>query len=70
MNNNIKEIFAKNVRKFRKQKKISQETMSLELNLDISYMGKIENAKMNFTIDKAIAIANFLEVDLISLFKN
>ncbi len=70
MNEDIKEIFAKNVRKFRKQKKISQETMSLELNLDISYMGKIENAKMNFTIDKAIAIANFLEVDLISLFKN
>lgn len=43
--------------------------MSLDLGFDVSYMGKVENQKMNVSLDRLIAIANFLEIDLSKLFK-
>ncbi|CCY23455.1 helix-turn-helix domain protein [Brachyspira sp. CAG:484] len=50
-------------------KGFSQEDLSLELDLDGSYIGKVENAKLNITIDKIISIADFLEINVIDLFK-
>ena len=69
MNKNVKKKFGKNLRKYRKQKGLSQEDLYLELELDGSYIGKVENAKLNITIDKIISIADFLGIEVIDLFK-
>ncbi len=65
----IKKKLGKNIRKLRKQKGYSQEELSLNLDLDGSYIGKVENGKLNITIDKISAIAQFLNVEIIELFK-
>lgn len=69
MNKNIKKRFGKNLKKFRRQKGLSQEDLSLELELDGSYIGKVENAKLNITIDKIISIADYFGIDVVELFK-
>ena len=69
MNKNIKKKFAKNIKKLRKQKRLSQEALSLELDLDGSYIGKIENAKLNITLDKIILIADYVNVAVKDLFE-
>lgn len=69
MTKDIKKIFAKNIKKLRKQNGITQEDLSFELELDGSYIGKIENAKINITIDKIIKIANYFKVDVYKLFQ-
>lgn len=65
MNKNIKKKFGRNLRKYRKMKGFSQEDLSLELDLDGSYIGKVENAKLNITIDKIISIADFWKLMLL-----
>lgn len=65
----IKKILAKNIKRLRKQKRLTQENLSLELELDGSYIGKIENAKMNITIEKLDLIAKYFEVDTFELLK-
>lgn len=69
MNKNVKKRFGKNLQKYRRLKNLSQEELSLELDLDGSYIGKVENAKLNITIDKIIAIADYFEIDVVELFK-
>lgn len=65
----IKNKLGNNIRKLRKQRGFSQEELSLNLDLDGSYIGKVENGKLNITIDKISAIAQFLNVEIIELFK-
>ncbi len=65
----IKKKLGNNIRKLRKQRGFSQEELSLNLDLDGSYIGKVENGKLNITIDKISAIAQFLNVEIIELFK-
>ena len=69
MNKNVKKRFGKNLQKYRRQRRLSQEELSLELDLDGSYIGKVENAKLNITLDKIIAIADYFEIDVVELFK-
>lgn len=69
MTKDVKKIFAKNIKKLRRQKGITQEDLSFELELDGSYIGKIENAKINITIDKIIKIADYFKVDVYKLFQ-
>lgn len=69
MNKNIKKKLGKNIKKLRLLNGLTQEDLSLELNLDWSYIGKVENAKMNITIDKIIQIADFFKVSVKSLFE-
>ena len=47
----------------RKEKKITQESLSLQCGIDRSYMGRIERGEVNMTIDKLYEIANTLKVD-------
>lgn len=65
----IKKKLGNNIRKLRKQRGFSQEELSLNLDLDGSYIRKVENGKLNITIDKISAIAQFLNVEIIELFK-
>ncbi len=69
MTRDIKKKLGKNIKRLRKQKGLSQEELSLNLDLDGSYIGKVENGKLNITIDKISAIAKFLEVEVVELFK-
>ena len=69
MNKNVKKKLGKNIKKLRLQNGLTQEDLSLELNLDWSYIGKVENAKMNITIDKIIQIADFFKVSVKNLFE-
>ena len=69
MNKNVKKRLGKNLKKFRRLKGLSQEELSLELELDGSYIGKVENAKLNITIDKIIHIADYLGIDIFELFR-
>lgn len=69
MTKDIKKILAKNIKRLRKQKRLTQENLSLELELDGSYIGKIENAKMNITIEKLDLIAKYFEIDTFELLK-
>ena len=69
MNKNIKKKFGRNLRKIRKEKGVTQEQLSLFLGLDNSYIGKVENGKLNITIDKMILIADYFEINLVELFK-
>ncbi|WP_298142334.1 helix-turn-helix transcriptional regulator [uncultured Acinetobacter sp.] len=55
--------FGQLVRKYRKEKKISQEKLALLCNIDRSYMGRIERGEVNITLEKAYDIAKILEVD-------
>ena len=68
MNKNAKKKLGKNIKKLRLKNGLTQEDLSLELNLDWSYIGKVENAKMNITIDKMILIADFFKVSVKNLF--
>lgn len=69
MNKDVKSNLAKNIKSLRQEKGISQETLSLELDFDVSYIGKVENGKMNISIDRIIKIANFFNVQFQELFK-
>ena len=69
MNKDVKYKLANNIKKIRQEKGISQESLSLDLDFDVSYIGKVENEKMNISIDRIIKIANFLGVKFEELFR-
>ena len=66
---NIRQRVAKNVSKYRKLKNMRREKLSLLLDMDNSYISKLEKCRINATIDKIEAIANCLEIDIVDLFK-
>ena len=67
MNQNSKLTIAQNVKKLRKQKNLTREKLSLALNFENSYISKLENEKINITIERLDAIANFFEVKAFEL---
>lgn len=69
MTKDIKKKLGKNIKKLRKLNGLSQEELSLNLDLDGSYIGKVENGKLNITIDKIDSIAKFFEVEVFELFR-
>lgn len=69
MNQNSKDIIAKNVEKLRKKNKITKEKLSLILGFDNSYISKLEKGKINITIEKLDKIADFFEIDSYLLLK-
>lgn len=61
--NNSEQILiniGKNIRKFREEKGMSQELLSYNADIDRSYIGRIENAKVSITITKLCHVANAL----------
>ena len=70
MSQDIREIFAKNIKKLRTAKNISREELSLQLGFDNSYISKLEKKRVNITIDKIEKLAKYFEVEVSDLFKN
>ena len=58
----IKIVFGKVLRQVRKDKKISQEKLALEADLDRSYVSKMETGVYQPSISTIIAIAQILEI--------
>lgn len=64
-----RKILAINLKKYRESKKLTREQLSLIIGLDNSYVSKLENCKINATIDVVSNIANKLSIQIKELFK-
>jgi len=67
---NILEIFGKNVQKYRKEKKISQEKLAEIADVHRTYIGMIERAEKNITLRNMEKIAKALGVEIKDLLEN
>ncbi len=65
----ITEKFGKNVRLFRTQKGLSQESLAFECNLHRTYIGAVERGERNITLKNAEKIALALHEPLENFFK-
>lgn len=54
--------FGQLVRKYRKEKNMSQEQLALLCNMDRSYLGRIERGEVNPTLEKIYELAKALDV--------
>ena len=59
-----REIFGKNVRRFRLQRKLTQEKLAFEAEIDLTYVGGIERGKKNPSLLVMARIADALAVPL------
>ena len=57
-------VLAKNVRKYRRQRNLTQEQLAFEAEIDLTYMGGIERAKRNPSLLVMVRIADALGVQL------
>jgi transcriptional regulator with XRE-family HTH domain len=57
-------VFGKNVRKYRQQRKLTQEQLAFEAEIDLTYVGGIERGKRNPSLLVMARIADALGVQL------
>ena len=60
-------VFGSNVRRVRQQKKLTQEQLAFEAEIDLTYVGGIERGKRNPSLLVMARIADALGVDLAKL---
>jgi transcriptional regulator with XRE-family HTH domain len=60
-------VLGKNVRRFRRQRKLTQEQLAFEAEIDLTYMGGIERGKRNPSLLVMARIADALSVPLTKL---
>lgn len=60
---NLVDLAARNIRKHRKRKKISQEKLAEISGLHRTYIGAIERSERNITLNTLQLIANALNVE-------
>ncbi len=58
----LREIFRKNVKSFRKSKNLTQEQLAELCDLSTNYIGDIERNRRKVTIDTIEKIANGLKI--------
>ncbi len=68
-NLNARTILAKNVKELRLKNNLKCEELSLALGFDNSYISKIENKRINISLDKIELIAKHFNVNISFLFK-
>jgi transcriptional regulator with XRE-family HTH domain len=61
-------VLGQNIRRIRKESRLTQEDVSDKAHLNSSYFGRIERGEMNVTIETLMAIAQALNVDVSELF--
>ena len=66
---NLIHIFATNVRKYRTEKGISQETLAELAGLHRTYISAVERERRNISLDNIENIANALDIDAYLLLK-
>ena len=62
--------FGQLVRKYRKEKNMSQEQLALLCNMDRSYLGRIERGEVNPTLEKIYELASSLAITPKELLPN
>jgi transcriptional regulator with XRE-family HTH domain len=60
-------ILGRNVRRLRQQRKLTQEQLAFEAEIDLTYMGGIERGKRNPSLLVMARIADALRVPLTKL---
>jgi transcriptional regulator with XRE-family HTH domain len=60
-------IVGKNVRRFRQQRRMTQEKLAFEAELDLTYIGGIERGRRNPSLLAMARIAEALSVSLAKL---
>lgn len=66
----IKEIFSKNLKKYRNQLGLSQEAFAEKSKLHRTYISAIESKRRSISLDNIQKIADALEIDTYKLFIN
>ncbi len=66
-NKTAREIFARNMRKFRKLKGLSQEDLAELSGLHRTYVGSVERGERNISIDNIERLANALNLNIVDL---
>jgi transcriptional regulator with XRE-family HTH domain len=64
---NWRAIVGKNVRRFRRQKGLTQEQLAFDAEIDLTYVGGIERGKRNPSLMVMARIAEALSVPLTKL---
>jgi transcriptional regulator with XRE-family HTH domain len=59
----IREVFARNLRRLREKKKLSQEALAHEAGVDRTYISALERSVYAATIDMVEKLATVLEVE-------
>jgi transcriptional regulator with XRE-family HTH domain len=57
-------VFAENLRKFRQERRLSQEALAEVADLHRTYVGSVERGERNVSIDNMERLANALGVKL------
>lgn len=65
--NDILPVIAKNVTKFRKQLGLTQEELAFKADIDRTYVGYIENAKQNISLEILCSLSKALNIDVLQL---
>jgi transcriptional regulator with XRE-family HTH domain len=69
MGGELRRVFARHVRERRKAARLSQEALADGCGLHRTYIGSIERAERNVSIDNMEKIANVLAIPLWELLK-
>lgn len=69
MSQEVRKIFATNLKKIRESSGVRREKLALILGFDNSYISKLEKGKVNITIDKMAKIADFFNMELSEFLK-
>jgi transcriptional regulator with XRE-family HTH domain len=63
-------VFGRNVRKIRQQRRMTQEKLAFEAEIDLTYVGGIERGKRNPSLLVMARIATALSVPLAKLISD
>jgi transcriptional regulator with XRE-family HTH domain len=68
--NEIYNQIGQKIKKYRKEKKLTQVDLAEKLDISISYLSKIEakNCRKSFSLDLLVNIAETLEIDIKDFF--
>jgi len=69
MNEDVFLKFGQRIKELREAKQITQESLALSIDVDKSYIGRIERAERYANLKVIIKIAEALEVPVKSLFE-
>ncbi|MFC5522662.1 helix-turn-helix domain-containing protein [Polaromonas jejuensis] len=59
-----REVFARNLRRARRLKDVSQEALALEADISRAYLSRVERGTINISIDNAEILARAIGVPL------
>lgn len=68
MNKDILASFGNKLKELRQEKGLSQEALALEIEVDRTYIGKIERAERNVSLKMIGKIAKALNIEIKELF--